>query len=136
MIVLDTHVLIWAVQGNTRLGQRSIDLIERTTADSSALIPAICAWEVFNVEAKGTVVLPGGAPRWMRQVLKRPGFVVAALDADIALATAALTWEHRDPADRMIVATALHHDAPLLTADRKILDYAAAGHLKVIDARV
>jgi PIN domain nuclease of toxin-antitoxin system len=46
-----------------------------------------------------------------------------------------LAWDHRDPADRMIVATAIERDDVLLTADEAILAYAAAGHLQAIDAR-
>lgn len=47
-----------------------------------------------------------------------------------------MMWKHGDPADRLIVATARALDCPLVTADEKILAYAAAGHLKAVDARL
>lgn len=135
MIILDTHVLIWAVQDDRKLGVEAALTIEATAADSQLLLPAILAWEVARVEGKQAVVFPGGALAWFERTLARSSFELAPLTPEIAMLTARLDWDHRDPADRMIVATARIYDAPLLTADRAILQYAAAGHLKAIDAR-
>ena len=136
MIVLDTHTLIWAVQDNVRLGRRAKALIDGHAPTQGNLIPAISAWEVALVEARGTVIFPGGALRWLRSVLSTAAFKLVPLEPEIACATVTMAWKHKDPADRMIVATALHWDLPLLTADEKILAYAAAGHLKAVDARL
>ncbi|MGJ3628601.1 PIN domain-containing protein [Sphingomonas sp. MMS24-JH45] len=57
------------------------------------------------------------------------------MDSDIAHDAGEMDWARRDPADRLIVATARALGCPLLTADEAILTHAAAGHLKAIDAR-
>lgn len=136
MIVLDTHVLIWAMQDDAALGRKAAALIEATARTDSILIPVMCAWEVALIEKRGKVVFPGGALRWFRRVFDAPAFVVAPLDPEIAVESVRMDWEHRNPADRIMVATAKHWNMPLVTADEKILAYAAAGHVKAVDARV
>ena len=135
MIVLDTHVLIWAVQGDPKLGKKAAGLIEAAASDDNILIPAICAWEIALIVSRGQIELPYDPSGWMRHVLSRPGYSMAALEPDIAIASVALDWTHKDPADRMIVATAQFRRVPVLTADSEILAYATAGHVQAIDAR-
>lgn len=135
MILLDTHVLIWAVQDDSKLGVEAALTIEAAAVESRILVPAISAWEIGLIERRDRVVLPGGSLAWCERVLARPSFELAPLTPEIAIRTVQLDWEHRDPADRMIVATAMMRRAPLLTVDRKILDFAATGRFEVIDAR-
>lgn len=136
MIVLDTHVLIWAVQADASLGRKATELIDKTARADPVLVPVMCAWEVAMIEKRGKVTFPGGASRWFRQVLDAPAFVLAPLEPEIAVESVRMDWAHRDPADRIMVATARYWKMPLVTADTKILAYAAAGHLTAIDARV
>ena len=135
MIVPDTHVLIWAVQNDTRLGMQARRTIDVAIRRRATLIPAICAWEIAFIDKAGRVPFPGGALAWIRNVLADPGCALAALEPAIAVDSVAMEWSHKDPADRIIVATARHLDCPLVTADRTILAHAAAGHLHAIDAR-
>lgn len=135
MIVLDTHVLIWAVQDDPKLGKAAKALIEAEALDSEVLIPAICTWEVALVVARRQVHLGCDTTGWMRQVQNGPGYKLVALEPEIAVASVDMDWSHKDPADRMIVATAQHWGVPVMTADRKILGYAEAGHVQAIDAR-
>jgi PIN domain nuclease of toxin-antitoxin system len=135
LIVLDTHVLIWAVQDDPKLGKAAKALIEAEALDSEVLIPAICAWEVALIVAREQVDLGCDTTGWMRRVQNGPGYRLAALEPEIAVASVDMAWSHKDPADRMIVATAQHWEVPVLTADRKILGYAEAGHLQAVDAR-
>lgn len=134
MIVLDTHALIWAVQDDSRLGSAAAAMIE-AAGQTAVMVPAICAWEIGLIEQRGSVVFPGGALQWLEAIFRVTAFRWAPLEPEIAVASIRLDWPHRDPADRMIVATARHWDTPLVTADRAILGYAAAGHVKAIDAR-
>lgn len=136
MIVLDTHALIWAVQDDALLGRNASAQIDATAREDRILVPVMCAWEVAMIEKRGKVVFPGGASLWFRRIVESPAFVLAPLEPEIAIESVRMDWDHRDPADRIMVATARHWKMPLVTADEKILAYAAAGHLEAIDARV
>ncbi|MHA6721975.1 type II toxin-antitoxin system VapC family toxin [Sphingomonas sp. RS2018] len=135
MIVLDTHVLIWFIEADDRLGDRARERIERTATETGISIPAICAWEIALIERRDVLPFTGGSLAWFRRVLTLPNFAVVPLEPEIAVDSVGLDWSHKDPADRIIVATARHLRAPLLTVDRKILDFAVAGHVQAIDAR-
>lgn len=136
MIVLDTHVLIWTFQNDGRLGSIARTIIQASAVASTVMVPVISAWEIALLHRDGKVPFVGGPSRWFHDALAAPGFEVVALMPDTAIDSVMMEWSHRDPADRLIVAVARQFDCPLLTADRKILRYAAAGHLKAIDARV
>ncbi len=135
MIVLDTHVLVWAIQNDPKLGLRARSLID-DVANRPFLIPAMCLWEVSMLAHRGRIELGRDMLSWMNDVLDLPGMTLVALDPEIAADSNRLPdWAHRDPVDRLIVATARRHAARLLTADGEILTYAKRGHVLAIDAR-
>jgi PIN domain nuclease of toxin-antitoxin system len=75
--------------------------------------------------------------QWLRTALAKPGVRLAPLEPEIAVASTCLPWEmHADPADRILVATARHLRATLITADRALLEYAGQGHFKALDAAI
>ena len=85
---------------------------------------------------KGKIGLAKPVPQWFDQVLATPGFRIAGLTTAIGADAGSLPGAiHGDPADRLIVATARALGCPLITADRAILAYGAAGHLQTMDAR-
>ena len=84
---------------------------------------------------RGRIELGRESRPWIHEMLDLPGMSLAALDAEIAVDSNRLDWAHRDPADRLIVATARRHAAKLMTADGMILDFAKTGQVAVIDAR-
>ena len=134
--VIDTHALIWFAQGDRRLGPLATRQISEDLAGDGVLIPAIVPWELAHLTRRGKIDLRRDVVKWVEALLSGTGFYLTSLDVEIAVESATLDWDHRDPADRMLVATARHHALPLITADRAILDYAAAGHVRAIDARV
>lgn len=135
MIVLDTHVLIWAAQDSRKLGRRAAAILDDMEVASTLLIPAMCLWEIAMLDYRGRIELGRDVTSWIDVTLALPGMKLAPLDPRIALDTARLPdWTHRDPTDRIVVATARGHGAPLMTADQTILDYAAKGHVQIIDA--
>ncbi len=137
MIVLDTHVLIWALHGDTQLGAGAREIIDREGGLGEALVSAITPWEIAMLVEKGRLALGRDAASWFEAALSLPGLVLAPLLPAIAVDSVRLPGAfHADPADRLIIATARHTGAVLLTADRAILDYAAAGHVTAIDARL
>ena len=136
MIVLDTHVLVWTVEDDSRLGQTTRRLIEQESADGRVLVPAISLWEIAMLVAKERLALGQDVRTWIDNVIGLDGLEIAELLPHISLDAVSLPGSfHPDPTDRMIVATARYHQATLVTADRQILDYAAQGHLIAQDAQ-
>ena len=136
MIVLDTHVLVWAVEGDSRLGKATSRLIDEESVNGRILVPAIALWEIAMLVAKDRLALRQDVRTWMDNVVSLRGIVIAELLPHISLDAVNLPGSfHPDPADRMIAATARHHQATLVTADLQILDYAAQGHLIAQDAQ-
>jgi PIN domain nuclease of toxin-antitoxin system len=136
VIVLDTHVLVWIAEGDSRLGEATRKLIEAESENGQILVPAISVWEIAMLVAKGGLGLGQDVRNWVGRALELGGVSLAELLPAISLESVALPGDfHSDPADRMIVATARYHQSTLFTADRQILDYAAQGHLIAPDAQ-
>lgn len=131
MIVLDTHVLIWWVNGNAQLSQRARKAIERELeGEAQVMVSAISAWEIAMLVAKGRLALTMDIDDWLTTVTSIEGVSFAAVDPYVAVQSVRLPGEfHPDPADRLIVALARHYSAPLVTADSKIHAYR---HVKTI----
>lgn len=132
-VVLDTHALVWLVSGDDQLSAAARKRIE---AAPCVWVSAITVWEIGMLVARGRLQLTRDVQEWMDEVLALPGVRLAPVDAEVAIAATRLPGElHGDPADRIIVATARHLGAALVTADEKILAWGSEGHLAVIAAR-
>ncbi|WAC27215.1 type II toxin-antitoxin system VapC family toxin [Ancylobacter sp. SL191] len=135
MILLDTHVLVWALEDDARLGPMARAALDRASAAGAVHIAAITPWEIALLVQKGRLALTEDVGAWLDAVLALPALRLAPLEPAIAVDSVRLPEAlHPDPADRLIIATARHLRVPLLTADRAILDYGAAGHVAVLDA--
>jgi PIN domain nuclease of toxin-antitoxin system len=135
-LLLDTHVLVWLMFGDTALGRRTADFIGAASDENRVLISAITPWEIGILVSKKRIDLNRDALAWVRDALRLPGVRVAELGVEIAVASSHLPWDiHADPADRILAATARHLGATLVTADLKLLEYARAGHFVALDAR-
>lgn len=135
-VLLDTHVLVWLLQGNERLGQQARAAIEAATIGQAGVnVAAISVWELGMLVAKGRLTLDRDVGEWVQAALSLPGMGLIALEPEIAVAASRLPGEmHGDPADRLIVASARHIGAVLITDDKLILDYAEAGHVRALRA--
>lgn len=122
MIVLDTHVLVWATAKDRRLGRKARGLIDRHWASDAVAVAAISFWECAVLSARRRLRLPADVDEWRNQLLLS-GLRELPLDGGIALRAVGLSGLPDDPADRFIVATALTHDATLLTADAQLLEW-------------
>jgi PIN domain nuclease of toxin-antitoxin system len=130
-VVLDTHALVWLLQGNPRLGPKSRAQIEVAASTDGALVAAISVWEIAMLVAKGRLALDREVGAWIEAALSLPGLRLAPLDPGIAVDATRLPGDiQSDPADRMIVATARQHTATLITDDQLVLQYGADGHVK------
>ena len=132
-LLLDTHALVWLVEGDAQLAataQRAI------AAAPTVWISAIAPWEIGMLVAQGRLTLAKDVQEWIDEVMALTGLRLALLSPAVAIASSKLPGElHGDPADRLIAATPRHLDVTLVTADVKLLSYGAAGHLKVLAAR-
>ena len=121
MIVLDTASWIWLASDPRRLSSRARRQIE---AADVALVSAVSVWEVAMLVARRRIALDREVGDWVGLALALPKVELASLDPAIAIRSTQLPGEfHADPADRIIVATALERSAPVVTPDRRILDY-------------
>lgn len=125
MIVLDTHALIWWVNGDAELSPAARSSIEDTLAGGApVLVSAISAWELATLVERGRIDLAMALDEWLRAVESIEGVVLAPITAALAARSVNLPGEfHKDPADRMIVALAREQNAPLITADPHIQRY-------------
>lgn len=125
MIVLDTHTLIWWVNGDRLLSPKGRKAIERELGgDGRIMISAISAWEMAMLIEKGRLTLTMDLDEWLNTVAAIEAVAFMPIDPDIAVASVRLPGEfHSDPADRLIVALARHYSVPLVTADARIKNY-------------
>ena len=121
MILLDTHVLLWFRFGNRRLGPKSREEIGRAVEEGESAVSAISFWEVGMQLQKGRLGFDLDLDAWRNGLLDQ-GLVEIPVDGGIAARAGLLQDMHGDPADRLIVATALEGHR-LVTADRGILEW-------------
>ena len=135
LLLLDTHVWLWLVAGSVDLTTEARLTIDEAAAAGALRIAAISLWEVALLASRGRIVLGKSIGLWLDEALADPGPAIDPLSPQIAVESYALPDVfHRDPADRLIVATARVANAILMTRDHRILDYAARGHLTAIAA--
>ena len=131
MILLDTHVLLWSRIGVHRTGPKCMALVEQGLRDATLAASAISFWEVAMLREKGRIDLSQDIRAWRMRLIS-DGLIEIPVDGDIAIRANELTGLHTDPADRLIVATALGGHT-LVTADERILSW--SGRLSRMDAR-
>jgi PIN domain nuclease of toxin-antitoxin system len=130
VIVLDTHALVWWVDGDASLSKKAKAAIHRERDGGQIIVSAISAWEVALLVEQGRLRLAMDVAAWLATIQGIDAVRFMPVDIDVAINSVKLPGEfHKDPADRMIVATARKFAAPLVTRDEKIRAYA---HVKTI----
>jgi PIN domain nuclease of toxin-antitoxin system len=125
MIVLDTHAWIWFISNPDLLSKRAKEAVNAGAKDKSILISSISAWELALLVSKKRLKLTLDVTDWIAKSENLPFIQFVPLTNSIAVKSVNLPLPlHPDPADRIIIATALSVGAPLVTKDRKLLDYA------------
>ncbi|XXY50500.1 type II toxin-antitoxin system VapC family toxin [Sorangium sp. So ce269] len=122
MIILDTHTWLWWVQGTAvALPSKTKALIEHEPGPVA--IASVSCLEVAWLAKKGRVVLPVSIEDFFTMAIDQAGLILLPLTPRIASRSAALPDVHRDPIDRVIIATAIEHDAELVSKDELVSRY-------------
>ncbi|NPT41299.1 PIN domain-containing protein [Paraburkholderia sp. 1N] len=130
MIVLDTHTLVWWVTGDSTLSKKAKTAIAHEMAGGEILVSAISAWEIAMLVERERLLLSMDVSSWLATVAAIEAVRFVPVDVEIATKSVDLPGEfHKDPADRMIVATARKFAVPLVTKDEKIRAYP---HVKTV----
>jgi PIN domain nuclease of toxin-antitoxin system len=125
LILLDTHCLFWWVNGDPgKLSARAGAAIAAEQPGGEILVSSITAWEIAMLVARGRLGLSMDVTPWLAAVEEIEAVRFVPVDNEIAAQAVVLPGVfHKDPADRMIVATARRFGLPLVTADEKMLRY-------------
>ncbi|MBV5328452.1 MAG: type II toxin-antitoxin system VapC family toxin [Chlorobium sp.] len=121
MIVLDTHIWVkWIIDGNPALSETIVNAMR---IDRHWTVSAISCFEVSLLVKRGKLQLPLPVEDWIMEGLENSGIDSLPVTCDIMHKAAMLSEIHRDPADRIIIATALVYDAKLASIDSVFPDY-------------
>ena len=133
MIVLDTQALVWLVEASGELGAHAREL----EADSDVIAAsAISLWEIGLLVSRSKLALSLPLHQWADRVEQEAVIDILGVSRSIAIDAGMLPdYEHGDPGDRIVLATARFMGCPVMTSDRRMLEYAQKGHVRAIDAR-
>ena len=121
MILLDTHIWVnWIIYGDGSLSPNIVHAMQQT---DQLAVSAISCFEVAMLTHKGRLQLPLEIDEWLEEALGNSGVAALPVNCDIAKRSVTLTEIHRDPADRIIIATALVHDIKLASLDSVFPNY-------------
>ncbi len=130
MIVLDTHTLVWWVTGDPLLSRAAKSAIDKTKRRGEIIVSSMSAWEIALLVERDRLVLTMDVSSWLATVEQIEQVRFLSVDVEIATKSVSLPGQfHKDPADRMIVATARKLAVPLVTKDEKLRAYP---HVKTI----
>ncbi len=119
-LILDTCALLWLTEGSTML---SVEAKHAIDCASLVFVSAISAWEISLKVARKQLALPLPPLEWFEKSVEHHNLLLAPLDINVLTSANELPWHHKDPADRFIIATAIHENAVIVTADKKMAQY-------------
>jgi len=130
LIVLDTHVWVWWLSDPAKLPSKARKTVADAASDGAIYISSISAWEIAVLVAKGRLTFTMDFQDWIAKSEGLPCLHFVSVDNIVAIRSVRLPQPfHKDPADRIIVATAMTLGAPVVSSDRRILKYP---HIKSI----
>jgi PIN domain nuclease of toxin-antitoxin system len=119
VIVIDTHIAVWMTTG-TKFGKRSASLLDKALDEAQLAVSAISFWEIAMLIAKRRLRALKSAGEYRSRILGT-GVQELPVTGDICVLAGELENLHADPADRLIAASAIAHNATLVTADERLL---------------
>ena len=125
LIILDTHTWIWYINDPGLLSKQACAQIEDELDKNPILVSSISVWEIFMLEKSGRLKFTLPAQAWVKKCENLSLFRFVPVDNEIARIAVELDGHlHRDPADRVILATALREGAALITKDSRLHHFA------------
>jgi PIN domain nuclease of toxin-antitoxin system len=132
-LLLDTCAVIWLTNGEPISDEASAVLRQARDSGDIVYVSPITAWELGLLAARGRLNLLMTPQRWFDRLLEAPGLRLSEMPPNVLIASSFLPGIlPRDPADRIIAATAREYGYRLMTRDRPLLDYAEQGHIQAI----
>ena len=133
LLLLDTCAGIW-MSDNAKLSEEAVRALDEADDEGRPVfVSPITAWEIALLVARGRIALPVVPDAWFDRLMQAPVLRLAELPPAVFIASAFLPGlPPRDPADRIIAATARAFDLIIVTRDRALLAYASAGHVRAI----
>ena len=126
-LLLDTHVILWAIASPERLPE---DIAEKLEDPSTELwYSPISLWEILILAEKGRIEMEMEAEKFIRVLLQKVPLREAPINTEVAIESRKVALPHQDPADRFLAATAIVYGLTLVTADKRFMK---TGGLKVI----
>jgi PIN domain nuclease of toxin-antitoxin system len=121
-LLLDTHIALWLDSGDRSLRPDTRTAIDECWGQGGRIyLSAVSVWEIAMLVDGGRVALDGSVAAWTARFFDRPGIEAVPLSLGAAMRSYDLPeLEHRDPADRLLIATAIEIGCPLVTYDRRI----------------
>jgi PIN domain nuclease of toxin-antitoxin system len=133
-LLLDTCAAIWLAHGDPLAGPAVAALNTARDTGAPTYLSPISAWEVGLLVARGRLQLLTTPQRWFHRLLEAPNVRLADMSPDLLIASSFLPGEPpRDPADRIMAATAREFGITLVTRDRALLSYGEQGHASVME---
>lgn len=130
-LLLDTHVWLWALESPNKMGRKCRSALE--SGENALFVSPISTVEFGQLISVEKIIFKSTLESWTRRGAELLGLKTAELSHAIAILAYDLPGAfHKDPADRILVATAIHHGYTLVTADERILEYP---HVLSLDAR-
>ncbi len=125
-LLLDTHIALWLDSGNDHLRHSTRALIDDCWQNGGIIfLSSVTSWEIALLVDTGRIALDMPVDDWIQRFLDRPGIEGVPLTHHAAARSYRLQhFEHRDPADRLLVATAIELGCPLVTYDERITQFA------------
>ena len=121
MILLDTHVLAWLVAEPARLSRPAASAIRRARISDGLAISSITVWELAMLFAQGILRSQSTVESAVENLLTRSGVVIMPITAEVAAIASQFSDDYpKDPADRLIGATAMAEGIALITRDERI----------------
>ena len=131
--LLDTCAVIWAAQLAPLSSDVTVLLNREAEKRKELKVSVMSAWEIGMLVAKGRLPTKKHALTWFDDFVEEAGVEVLGVTTEVLVASSYLPQPiHNDPTDRILIATAREHDLTIITRDRAILAYGAAGHVRTL----